>query len=356
MQFVDILEYCATLPPKILSPEVVSDIHSTSTSLGKIEIRSKSTTTSTSKHKKDSPQTIINHTLNNMNFNPTTITLLPPDTSQTTATVVTEESNGFTDPISPTSGSSLPGTGSSPYPISNLAMYMQFSQTQTSIPTIPNLEAENIISTNDKEDIDNDDDQQKENKLVLSTNKVATRMGLRDTKSIEESKVDMPPLQEIDPTSSSSSSDDLTNKKQQSMAVVEVNNSVSIDNVNKFDPSMFFDTEKAPIKTNAPPTNIQPNISGVSPASIRTMKSTGNSSVGRQNNTVSGYAGSISINANTANFTTLKYSIPETPVADKLFTMERLLGYSGGPAVLLYESKLIFVIKLLFSTNNIVIK
>lgn len=36
-------------------------------------------------------------------------------------------------------------------------------------------------------------------------------------------------------------------------------------------------------------------------------------------------------------FSTVKYSIPDTQPADRVLLMERLLGYSGGPAVLLYE-------------------
>ena len=57
-----------------------------------------------------------------------------------------------------------------------------------------------------------------------------------------------------------------------------------------------------------------------------------------------GYSNSISIHSNTNNFPTLRnslrYFIPETISSDRILSLERLLGYTGGPAVLLYDSKL----------------
>jgi hypothetical protein len=55
----------------------------------------------------------------------------------------------------------------------------------------------------------------------------------------------------------------------------------------------------------------------------------------------SGYANSISTILSKTNnsFSTLRYYIPETVSTDRIFTLERILGYTGGPAVILYESK-----------------
>ena len=39
---------------------------------------------------------------------------------------------------------------------------------------------------------------------------------------------------------------------------------------------------------------------------------------------------------------TVKYSVPETLPAVRVLQLERLLGYSGGPAVLLYEGASLF--------------
>lgn len=38
-------------------------------------------------------------------------------------------------------------------------------------------------------------------------------------------------------------------------------------------------------------------------------------------------------------FSTVKYMVPETQPADRLLQLERLLGYNGGPACLLYEGE-----------------
>jgi hypothetical protein len=42
-------------------------------------------------------------------------------------------------------------------------------------------------------------------------------------------------------------------------------------------------------------------------------------------------------NSSSATYSTVKYVVPDTLASDRLLQMERLLGYSGGPAVLLYE-------------------
>ena len=69
--------------------------------------------------------------------------------------------------------------------------------------------------------------------------------------------------------------------------------------------------------------------------------STSSSTTSKSKIHTSGYANSVStIISNTNNsFSTLRYYIPETVPTDRIFTLERILGYTGGPAVILYESK-----------------
>jgi len=69
--------------------------------------------------------------------------------------------------------------------------------------------------------------------------------------------------------------------------------------------------------------------------------STSSSTTSKSKIHTSGYANSIStiISHTNNSFSTLRYYIPETVSTDRIFTLERILGYTGGPAVILYESK-----------------
>jgi len=72
--------------------------------------------------------------------------------------------------------------------------------------------------------------------------------------------------------------------------------------------------------------------------------STSSSTTSKSKIHTSGYANSIStiISHTNNSFSTLRYYIPETVSTDRICTLERILGYAGGPAVLLYESKYVY--------------